>query len=294
MSETVPAFMSHAWRADLHAHTAISDGSLTPQQLIDRAAAHGVNLLAITDHDRLSDIQALSSYAGQRGVCLIGGIELSTQGEDEVHLLAYFVDPQMDELAALLQQMGEDRQNRGQRMLQKLASQGLPVVWDDLALLPGTFFGRPLLAQAMVRKGYVHSLQEAFDSYLGVGKPAYVTRLSLPTTQAIALLRRQGAVPVLAHPGILRYGEEQRTEFIGQCIAAGLMGIEAYHPQHTPAQCAQWDGVARRQGLLITGGSDFHDGLPPHGEIGQMLSAWTSCQDDVERLLSAGVQEKGH
>ena len=277
---------STPWRPDLHLHTTASDGLLSPREVVLRARAQGVNLMAVTDHDTLHGLEEAALTAREAGISFIPGIEISTQGEEEIHLLGYFVKRGNPGLDALLDAMHTDRAQREPRFLQRLAALGMPITHQDLQIPPGAMFSRPLLARAMVRKGYADSIGHAFEAYLGVGRPGYVPRMYVATEHAVQILREMQAVPVLAHPGLIRKTPEELDQLLDVWTAAGLKGIEAFHPAHTQADCLYWQAAARRRGLLVTGGSDFHgrtDSL--HGDIGQMLTQWNDASRDAQIML---------
>lgn len=285
---------NRTWMPDLHMHTSASDGLLSPSDLVMRAKAQGVNLMAVTDHDTLNGLEDASIAAREAGIQLIPGIEITTQGEEEIHLLGYFVQKGNAGLDDLLAAIRHDRAEREPRFLRRLGEMGMPVTHEDLRIPDGTMFSRPLLAHAMTRLGYVQSVQDAFDRYLGVGKPAYIPRLHVPIEQAISILRGMRAVPVLAHPGLIRKPLDECISLLDEWVSAGLMGIEAFHPTHSQEECRYWEQVARSRGLLVTGGSDFHD-LPDalHGEVGHMLSQWHNATQDAQALLDCATQTTG-
>jgi len=139
-----------------------------------------------------------------------------------------------------------------------------------------------------VRKGYAASVPDAFEHFLAAGWPAYIDRKRVDTGDVIAMLCAEGAVPVLAHPGLLPYQGEELREKLKHWVSCGLMGIEAYHPEHDTDTCLYWERFARSNELLVTGGSDFHDGSPPHGEMGHVLPLWSTADQDVHDLLQKG------
>lgn len=256
-----------------------------------RAVTQGINLLAVTDHDTMLGLAAAEHEAAKQGIGFIPGVEISTAGDDEVHVLGYFVDSGMTELAARLQAFRDDKDRRGPESLQRLTELGMPLTLEDLQLPPGVACSRPMIARAMIRKGYVASVQEAFDRWLAVGMPAYVAKRHVDPGEAIALLNRAGAVPVVAHPALMPYEAQTIPALLDKWQAQGLMGIEAYHPMHNPEECRFWEKTARDRGLLVTGGSDFHDGLPPHAELGHMLPLWQRKDEDARHLLAACPRE---
>lgn len=272
------------WRPDLHLHTHGSDGRLDPVALVERASSAGVNLMAVTDHDSLASLAEASQAAERLGIRFIPGIEIGSAGEDEVHVLAYFVHQGMAELVALVQDMRADRAQRQPKYLRRLGELGMPLTADDIPTTPGSAFSRSNLARAMVKKGYATDVADAFNRFIGVGQPGYICRHYVSVEDTLRLLRREGAVPVLAHPGLLKPG---LAEQLPAWIEAGLMGLEAYHPAHSLEACAIWDSTARSHGLLVTGGSDFHaPGDPAHGEIAAMLGVWRRADEDARALLA--------
>lgn len=273
-------------RPDLHAHTTASDGILNPEELVFEAVQKEVNVLAITDHDTLSGLSRAKSAAALHGIQLIPGIEIGCDGEDEVHILAYFVRDDMRELSELTKALLKDRAERALKFLEKLSLLGLKLSMEDLKIPDGTACSRPLIARALVNKGYVSSVKEAFDLYLAVGKPAYVPRLNLQTGDVLRMLREEGAVPVLAHPELIRTQSKKQPDQIKDWKNQGLMGIEAYHPEHGKADRVRWDKIARENGLLVTGGSDFHEFGDSHGLLGSELPHWHTAAEDVCSLLA--------
>ena len=156
----------------------------------------------------------------------------------------------------------------------------------EIAREAGASIGRPHLARAMVKLGYVSSVDEAFDKYIGRGRPAYVPRKNMTATQAVSLLRERGAVPVLAHPALLKWPMERFLPMLDAWQDVGLMGLEVYHPANSE-NYSFWDRLARQRRLLVTGGSDFHDCTSSHGQIGETASAWRSALEDGWALFEA-------
>lgn len=241
---------------ELHCHTTHSDGTLTPSQLVKAAIAVGVRGLAITDHDTLSGWdEAIQAAAG--AIEIVPGLELSTvYNGRSLHILGFYPDP--EKLLPPLQARIAGRRQRAQQMVEKLAALGYSIQLTAAAnLVPG----RPHIAAALVKAGYVQSSQEAFDRWLGDGKPAYVEYDKFSAIEGIELLRRCRAVPVWAHPYLFRGGAVETV--LPELVAAGLMGIEVYHPSHSPSQRQMLEALCQQYGLLRTGGSDYH-GPQPH------------------------------
>lgn len=256
-------------RVDLHTHTTASDGLLTPAELIRLARERGLTALAITDHDTVSGLPEAVQAAGEAGVELIPGIEISTsyQGQD-VHLLGYYVDYTSRKFVEELKGLKEGRHKRNERIIERLNELGIPISMEKVvAKRPAEGnVGRPHIAQVLVDMGVVASVQEAFDLYLGKNGKAYVSLPRLSPQEGVKLILRHGGIPVLAHPGL--YGNDQ---LIGQLLAEGLEGIEVYHPDHSLAEVAKYERLAQEYQLLITGGSDYHgegENGPFHGDLG--------------------------
>lgn len=250
---------------ELHCHTTYSDGTLTPAELVQAAVAAGVKALAITDHDTLAGweeaIAAARQYSLENSLEnsledsleIVPGVELSTVwGDRSLHLLGFYPNP--DCLAPVLHAHIAGRKRRAQQMLDKLAELGCPVELPKLGA--GMAPGRPHIAQALVNAGYVQTAQEAFERFLGDDGPAYVQYEKFLATDGVRLLRECGAVPVWAHPCLFRGGPLEDT--LAALMDAGLMGLEVYHPSHTPSQIERLTALCDRHSLLKTGGSDYH------------------------------------
>lgn len=270
---------------DLHVHTDASDGQFSPAQVISLAVEKGVNLLAITDHDTLDGLQKLREQALYTGIIILPGVEISAGGENEVHILGYGIYEGMKKLHALLQDMRHEREERVRRMVQKLQHLGLSIGLDEIASPQADSLGRAHIGRALVKKGLTDSIFEAFEKYLSPGRPGFVPRPKRKVSQVIRLLREEGAVPAVAHPGLLKMDPEDVGLLLAEWKDDGLMGLEAYHPAHLPAMVRTWDDLARRLGLLVTGGSDFHGQDGRHMEIGAMLPHWSTAGEDSLKLL---------
>lgn len=281
-------------QTDLHIHTTASDGVLAPSQVVFRAKERGLTCLAVSDHDTIAGVAEAQRAAAQAGIILIPAVELSTGGEQEIHILGYGV-PQGDaRLEAFLSRMAQERMTRADRMLEKLAALGMPLDQAEIPVKSGGVIGRPQIARAMLARGYAASVQEAFDRYLGKGCPAYVPREMLEPSKAIALLRSLRAVPVLAHPGLLGWSDDMLAQALPAWIQAGLLGMEVYHPAHLPDQFDKWAACAHRHHLLVTGGSDFHAEGDKHADLGAMRAHWPGMHADTQRLLDTIETLKGN
>ncbi len=237
---------------ELHCHTTYSDGTLTPQALVAAAVAQGVRCLAITDHDSMAGWDEAIAAAEPHNLEIVPGLELSTVWQDKsLHILGFY--PERSQLELPLQDRLAGRYRRAQAMLDKLRALGYPV---ELCFDPNMAPGRPHIAAALVQAGHAQSSQEAFDRWLGDDRPAYVEYEKFSAVEGIQLLRQCHAVPVWAHPYLFRGGEVAAV--LPELVAAGLMGIEVYHPSHTASQRRQLEAYCQQYGLIMTGGSDYH------------------------------------
>lgn len=273
-------------RPDLHMHSTFSDGTCTPYELARLAQRAEVTLFSLTDHDTMAGLPQAADAAYERGLAFIPGVEISTEGDDEVHILGYGVNGADPVLTAFFRDMARERTERFRAMGKRLLEMGFRLPLEEIMESAGASIGRPHLARALMRGGYVKDMQEAFSRLIGKGCPAYVPRAPLAASKAVAMLRERNAVPVAAHPELIKWPAEKLLPMLKAWQDAGLMGIEVYHPANKD-RYAQWDRYARQHRLLVTGGSDYHDGSPGHGEIGETLSAWRTAGEDGWALYQA-------
>jgi len=241
---------------DLHSHTTASDGALTPRELVRLAAKHGVRVLAVTDHDSTSGLpEAIDEARTLPPLEIVPGLEINCDVPGaEIHVLGYCLDWDAPWFQAFLGEQREERRRRVHRICERLAELGMPIDPAEVfALVKEGSAGRPHVAQAMVNRGYVKTVREAFDRYLSASGPANVPRKRLTPVEAVRVIRRARGVPVLAHPGLAN-----RDEMIPELVEAGLLGIETYYPEHSGAQTTAYREMCARLGLVATGGSDFH------------------------------------
>ena len=278
---------SPAVRTDLHSHTNRSDGSHDPADLVEIAAARDVGILAVTDHDTLAGVADAMAAGRAIGVRVVPGIELSIKvPHGSMHLLGYFDEPAPDPLSGLIAGFGETRTERAREMVDRLNDMGVALDWDDVVTgAAGAPLGRPHIAEALIRAGHVTERKEAFDLYLADGRPAYVGSDGLGVEEGLQLVRESGGAPVLAHPATLRLDDPHLDPFVGRLKQAGLVGIEVHRPEHTPDQFARYGALARKYGLIPSGGSDYHRPSSPHhpGATGDPPLA----ADTADRLLAA-------
>ncbi len=260
---------------DLHAHSTASDGVLSPAQLVAHAAHLGLKVLAITDHDSTDGVAEGVVAASERGITLIPGVEINTDVPgNEVHVLGYFVDIARQSFQDELARLREGRLGRARRMVEVLGKLGAPISLQRVLELAGEgSIGRPHIAQALIEAGHVASFNEAFDRYIGRNGPAYVPRMKFSPVEACILIRSAGGVPVLAHPVYFGPGGVIKKPFdldlmLPELLAAGLLGIEVYYPGYDAVTTEYLMNVARRYGLLPTGGSDFHGIQAEHADLG--------------------------
>ncbi|MBD2083545.1 PHP domain-containing protein [Trichocoleus sp. ST-U3] len=242
---------------ELHCHTTYSDGTLTPSELVNAAMSAGVRALAITDHDTMNGWDEAFAAAKLHNLEIVPGLELSTVHNNcSLHILGFYPDEQ--KLREPLGDRLEGRKRRSQQMIAKLAELGYPVQLPEFGV--GMAPGRPHIATALVKAGYFQSSREAFDRLLGDDKPAYVHYEKFSIVEGIAMLRSCGAVPVWAHPYLFRGGNV--AEVLKELVAAGLMGVEVYHPNHSAKEIQNLKKLCAEYGLLMTGGSDYHGPSP--------------------------------
>ena len=244
-------------KIDLHLHTTASDGRFTPAELVAKMAGLGLEVIAITDHDTVAGVApALAAAKAFPKLTLIGGVEINTDVEQgEAHMLGYFVDDADATLVSNLDNLRDSRVTRAKRMLEKLGSLGVTVSWMRVQELAGSAtIGRPHIAQALLEKGYITSFREAFDKYIGRDAPAYVEREKMTQEAAVELILNAGGLPVLAHP----YTVGEVEPMVRRLKNAGLVGLEAYYKDYSPAKVRELVAMARKYSLLVTGGSDYH------------------------------------
>lgn len=271
-------------KIDLHAHSNKSDGTDTPAAVIRRATFAGLDVIALTDHDVADGWAEAQAAADVAGIRLVTGMEISTEHDHcGIHLLAYGLDPAYPPLAAELQRVLDARTNRIGAILARLAGHGIELTAAEVAAAQGDAraAGRPHIADALVAKGYARDRRQAFDDWLGEGRPGRVTKYNVPIFDAIRLVAEAGGRSVVAHPwgrGSLRV---MTPEFLGQLAAAGLAGVEVDHSDHLPEQREDLRAIARDLDLIVTGSSDYHGtGKTADFRLGSNLTA----PEEFERL----------
>ena len=273
-------------KVDLHIHSTASDGRLNPVEVVRQAAKKGLSVIAIADHDSVDGIaSALETAKTFPRLKVIPSIELSTDvPHGEAHVLGYFIDYTDREFEATLEGLRKSRFHRAQGMLAKLKNLGIHIEWERVQKIAGTgSIGRPHIAQAMLEKGYISSMKEAFTKYIHRDGPAYVEREKMTPVETVGLILRFNGIPVLAHP----FTTKNPEVLIVELKAAGLIGIEAYYNDYSTDEINELVSFADRYGLIATGGSDYH-GLEAANET--MIGGVNVPMESVERLIAFAKQ----
>ncbi len=254
-------------RIDLHMHSNASDGSFAPEEVARMAAANGVEVFSLTDHDTLDGLPAAAACAKRDGIRLISGVELSVAEEGmDVHLLAYGFDESDPALKAAVQRYREGRRERARKILSRLKGLGIRISLEEVEeIASGGALGRPHIAEALLRGGHVETFNEAFQRYLGHHAPAYVPKPHVTLEESSSIVRDAGGVTILAHPGTLN-----RDHLIPSWARRGLDGIEVWHSKHDAVAVERYRSYAHLHGLLMTGGTDYHWERTPSIVIGSV------------------------
>lgn len=284
-----------ASQVDLHSHTTASDGILSPRELVKRAAAVGIKVLAITDHDSTAGLEGAFQEAEKWGMEIIPGVELNTDvPQGEVHILGYFIDYGDKSFQEQLAKLRAAREERGQRMVERLQELGAPIRWERvLELAVGGVVARPHVAQALLESGFVTSFEEAFEKYIGRQGPAYVQRFRFTPQEAVTLISKHQGLAALAHPYI--YDRSGRLvdgldleKILPSLSKAGLVGIEAYYANYPRQATASLLHLAERFRLVATGGSDYHGQLETFGDLGGVFVPLQSVEQLKARRSNLG------
>jgi predicted metal-dependent phosphoesterase TrpH len=256
---------------DLHTHSSASDGSLSPSKLMEHAKAAGLKAIALTDHDTVSGIDEARNKAHSLGLVFIPGVEIEIEFEPgEFHLLGLGVDDKDDMLLDALSTLSAARLERNRGIVDLLRVEGMKVDLDELELTSGSGqVGRPHIAEALRKNKSVRTIQEAFDRFLGKGRPFYLPKECLPLATALAAIAHARGVAVAAHPYSLFIGKPRLASVMDDWKSAGIRGVEAYHPAAKRGQCVILENMARERGFFVTAGSDFHGPGKPECGIGK-------------------------
>lgn len=275
--------------ADLHMHSTASDGQFAPEDVVRLAAEAGTQLLALTDHDTADGVSRAVEAADQCGMRLIPGIEMgcSCGLSREVHILGYGIDPSHEAFVRHCREKAERRQARAASMVDKLNEAGVEIRLENVVAMAQGVISRTHIARAIADAGYANSAPAAFEKYLKPGKCGYVPRPEFKVSEAVDIIRKTGGVAVLAHPMELAMSNANMESLICEWKQQGLAGVEVYHPSTGNRHIPFLLGLARREGMLITGGSDFHGERVNERRMRQGLERWETMDEDVQRLLDA-------
>ncbi|MBI5183974.1 MAG: PHP domain-containing protein [Nitrospinae bacterium] len=261
-------------RIDLHTHTTASDGSYTPKELVRLASSLGLSAVAITDHDNIRGIEEGIKAGDKYGVEVVPGVEISVDFNiGTMHMLGYYIDYHNSTLLERLAFLQSQRDIRNTKIVKRLNDLGMEITYDEVKAVADGQVGRPHFAEILSKKGFVKDFDEAFDRFLGKGKPAYVEKGRFNPEDAIGLILNTGGIPVLAHPPYLyisNYNDLRKT--ISGLKSSGLMGVETYYSTYTQEQTENLIKISNELGLLITGGSDFHGKIKPDIVLGSGMN----------------------
>ena len=255
-------------RIDLHVHTTASDGTASPKEAVKLAKEAGLSAIAITDHDTVSGYAEAAEAGKALGVEVVPGIEISTKYGRAVHILGYYIDPNSDKLAPVLEWVVRDRDERNRKMAELMAADGLPVSYEEMHRRFGAVIGRPHFAEVLVELGLAKDIRDAFDRYVEKGQKYYLPRNFLSIERSIEIIREAGGVPVLAHPFQYKLDDAGLRELIEHCMESGLQGMECRYSGYSVEQSKYLGRLAEEYGLIKTGGSDFHGDNKKHISIG--------------------------
>jgi 3',5'-nucleoside bisphosphate phosphatase len=262
---------------DLHIHSTASDGTLSPANLIAMAVSIGLGAIAITDHDSIAGSREALPEGIPDSLGFLTGVEISAEppasypGSGSIHILGYGIRLDDPELNRTLERLQDARKDRNPQIIARLNQLGVPITLREVELEAGEGGqpGRPHIASLLIKKGAAANIDDAFDRYLGNGRPAYVDKFRIESAEAIQLINAAGGTPVLAHPCLLELeSDEQLDEILREMVSMGLKGLEVYFSDHTAEQTRRYAELATRHELLMTGGTDFHGDIHPGIRMG--------------------------
>jgi 3',5'-nucleoside bisphosphate phosphatase len=262
---------------DLHIHTTASDGTDSPIEVVRKAASIGLSAISVTDHDSVSGVSEAKEAGRQLGVEVIPGIEVSSDYLTEnVHILGYFIDIHSPAMRPVLDWVKNERVERNEKVAAMLRRDGFDITIDELYReYPGSVIGRPHFCELLMRKGYVNSIKEGFDRYLGEGMPYYLPKRRISIAKAVETIVAAGGVPVLAHPFLYHYDEPELITLIETAKELGIRAVEVYYSLFYKEQTDWLLRMADKYGLGISGGSDYHGTRKPHISLG------TGCNNNL-------------
>lgn len=269
-------------KVDLHVHSVASDGTLTPEALVELALAEGVSILALADHDTVEGVSRALEASRDTDLQVIPAVELSAVGSggQDIHILGYFIDHESPELLAHLEAQRQARIDRAAVMVELLADAGYVVDLEGIEqLASGGAIGRSHIARALVAAGHAQDVVSAFDRFIGRGRQFYVAKSSNDPAHVIAIIAAAGGLAVAAHPGV-----SDLDPLLPELVVNGLSGIEAYHADHSIEQQEHYAAMAQRLGVFVTGGSDYHGPSAPNPLLGSV----DVPPEAIDRFLAAG------
>lgn len=281
---------------DLHIHSTASDGSLTPAEILDHAQKLNLAAISITDHDSIDGSKEALRTGIPPSLNFVAGVEISAAhppffpGAGSFHILGYCIRLDDHTLNQALNKLREARKNRNPKIVTRLNELGFQISLEEVRQIVGQNdqLGRPHIAYTMMKKGFVASIDEAFDKFLGTAKPAYVDKKRIACADAIKMIRRAGGIAVLAHPGLLNIEDERKLEgLIQNLIKIGIRGIEVYYPEHSREQVKQYMDLSKKYNLLMTGGTDYHGSITPKIKMGSGKGTLFIPFNLYEKLVTA-------
>lgn len=281
--------MEQPKKIDLHAHSSASDGTLSPSELIKEAERANLAAIALTDHDTVDGIAEAKTAAESSKTELISGVELSTDHEGtEVHMVGLFLDETNPKLLEHLARFRDNRDNRNLKMYAKLREEGFDITEEALReMFPDAVLTRAHVARYLLDKGYIQTIAEAFDTYIGDGCRCHIPREKISPKEAIALIHEANGKAVLAHPILYHLTDAKLNELVSLCALSGLDGIEAYYSTYQPADERYIKQLAAKYHLCLSGGSDFHGSNKPHIRLGSGMGNLYVPSDLLEPLRNA-------
>ena len=256
---------------DLHTHSNCSDGSMSPSELVLHAAEKGLAAIALTDHDTVDGIKEAVAKGKECGIEVVPAIEFSARSKTLTHILGFYIDEDNAQLKSVLTEIVDLRKERNEVTAKLLQQLGFDVALEEAAAIaPGGIIGRAHYAKLLMDKGYTSSVKESFDKYLAAGKPAYFTNQKLEAKCIIETIHAAGGVAFLAHPHQMKFGDKLE-DYVKELVSYGLDGMEGYYSEYDEKMQAEYQAMASRYGLALSGGTDFHGEMKPHISIGKGL-----------------------
>ncbi len=256
-------------RVDFHTHSTCSDGTMSPEEVVNYAKEKGLSAFALTDHDSVDGIKRAQKEAEKIGIEFISGIEFSAAEDTETHIIGLFIDPDNEYLLNTIEKLKESRYRRMEDICRKLRENGMDITYNEaLSLAGANFVGRAHIAKLMVKKGYCSTVRECFDKYIGLNKPCYSEKRELTATDSVIAIRKAGGLAFLAHLNQTGFEGEKLENLLRKLKESGLTGIEGYYPEYTDENICKFRTLAEKLGLALSGGSDFHGSMKPNIDIG--------------------------